>query len=212
MKDKAAKAAYDKIYRATHIEHRNKEARAAYMKAYHAAYYALHKDELSIKGAAYRAEHSAERKTNQAAYRAEHRAELNAKETARYTSKRKTINDERAAYEAAHQDEVAAALIAKRDARRLRRVVNQRRRDARKMRAPVNDLTAEQWADRLSEFRGCCGYCLKPSDKLTQEHMTPLSRGGAHTLSNVVPTCPECNWHKHTKTLLEYVIAGGINA
>ena len=65
------------------------------------------------------------------------------------------------------------------------------------------DLTACEWADRVAEYGGRCAYCLT-AEGTEQDHMTPISRGGAHTLSNVVPACRSCNARKGAKTILEY--------
>ena len=53
---------------------------------------------------------------------------------------------------------------------------------------------------------GLCYYC---ADDLSatgfhRDHMTPLSRGGAHALSNLALACPSCNLSKSTKTEEEY--------
>jgi hypothetical protein len=75
----------------------------------------------------------------------------------------------------------------------------QRRRHARLLMAPVNDLTHAQWLDIQLAYDHRCAYCgKKRKGKLTQEHITPLSKGGSHTLSNVVPACQSCNSKKHT--------------
>ena len=75
--------------------------------------------------------------------------------------------------------------------------------------AAINDLTVTQWQERVAEFGGYCAYCLAPlGDDVHMDHMTPLSRGGNHTLSNVVPCCKSCNSKKYTRTLLEWVITG----
>ncbi len=79
------------------------------------------------------------------------------------------------------------------------------RRRALKRNTKINDLTTDQWKERIDEFRGYCAYCLKPMKRVTQDHMTPLSRNGNHTLDNVVPCCWSCNSKKYMKTLLEFV-------
>lgn len=77
------------------------------------------------------------------------------------------------------------------------------RRRALKLSAPGDGVTAPQWRGRVEEFDGRCAYCLAgPAE--TMDHMTPLSRGGAHGMSNVVPACQSCNSKKHTRTLLEF--------
>ena len=67
---------------------------------------------------------------------------------------------------------------------------------------PINDLTAEQWAIILAAFKHCCAYCGKSEKQLEkaleQDHVTPLSKGGSHTASNIVPACRSCNAKKST--------------
>ena len=53
---------------------------------------------------------------------------------------------------------------------------------------------------------GLCYYCgasLKDAGQHL-EHMTPLSRGGAHALENLVLSCQDCNLRKGTKTAKEF--------
>ena len=37
------------------------------------------------------------------------------------------------------------------------------------------------------------------------DHLTPLSRGGSHTLENLAPACGRCNMQKSAKTYDEWV-------
>lgn len=81
------------------------------------------------------------------------------------------------------------------------------RRSALLARSVVNDFTDQQWQELLETFNKHCAYCLEPSDDLTREHLIPITRGGNNTASNIVPACRSCNSRKHTKTLLEFVMA-----
>jgi 5-methylcytosine-specific restriction endonuclease McrA len=65
-------------------------------------------------------------------------------------------------------------------------------------------LTNAEWLSRLSEFQDRCAYCGS-LEKLTIDHIVPLSRGGAHTSTNVAPACLSCNTSKHTKLLAEWI-------
>jgi 5-methylcytosine-specific restriction endonuclease McrA len=77
-------------------------------------------------------------------------------------------------------------------------------RRARKANAPVNDFTTADWLDLLDRFGHSCAYCLRTGVPLQQEHLTPLSRGGEHSRSNIVPACGPCNNRKGVRDLLEY--------
>jgi 5-methylcytosine-specific restriction endonuclease McrA len=59
-------------------------------------------------------------------------------------------------------------------------------------------LTAQDWRDILAAFASHCAYCDRTMTRLTQDHITPLSKGGSHTKSNIVPACRSCNSKKHT--------------
>ena len=74
---------------------------------------------------------------------------------------------------------------------------------ARRMRRElvINDFTAEQWQAILILFKYACAYCGKSQETLgkplEQDHVIPLSKGGPHTASNIVPACRTCNARKH---------------
>ncbi len=52
---------------------------------------------------------------------------------------------------------------------------------------------------------GRCSYCGKFSRELTWDHMTPLSRGGKDTPSNMTPACLPCNLAKGSLTAEEFL-------
>lgn len=63
------------------------------------------------------------------------------------------------------------------------------------------DLTYEQWLSVLDQFNYCCAYCLRSALELTLDHIEPVSKGGRHTLCNVVPACKSCNSRKSNKPI-----------
>jgi 5-methylcytosine-specific restriction endonuclease McrA len=73
---------------------------------------------------------------------------------------------------------------------------------ARQRQAPVNDLTAAQWREIKAAYNFQCAFCGKTSQRLTQDHLTPLSKGGSHTVMNVVPACQSCNSRKSAGPVL----------
>ena len=58
----------------------------------------------------------------------------------------------------------------------------------------TGDLTFDDWQEVLSTYGDKCAYCGCPPE--TMDHVVPLSRGGKHTKSNVVPACRSCNSSK----------------
>lgn len=77
---------------------------------------------------------------------------------------------------------------------------NQHRRRARIRNSPINDYDVNDWIACLSHFESSCAYCGSEGE-LHQEHVVPLFKGGSNTKSNVVPSCPSCNWSKKTMML-----------
>ena len=52
---------------------------------------------------------------------------------------------------------------------------------------------SEWWLQRIN--KGICFYCRRDvgRDRLTMDHVVPLSRGGKSKKGNIVPACKECN-------------------
>lgn len=67
----------------------------------------------------------------------------------------------------------------------------------------TGSLTKAQWDVILRAFSHRCAYCGRKR-KLGQDHVLPMSRGGAHAKSNVVPCCRNCNASKQDKTVSEW--------
>jgi hypothetical protein len=112
---------------------------------------------------------------------------------------RAITNKKSAEWRAAHPEATAARERAYRQRNPHKVCFFAKTRRARKRNASVVDLTAAQWAAIQAAFDHRCAYCGKRrKDKLTQDHITPLSKGGGHTASNIVPACASCNSTKHT--------------
>lgn len=85
-----------------------------------------------------------------------------------------------------------------REASKIRRV--------NKNNAPLRDLTREQWETIQASQDHRCAYCGKRcKGRLSQDHITPLSKGGSHTLHNVIAACRNCNSRKRTGPPLKAV-------
>lgn len=169
--------AYQAAYRAA-----NRERIAARKSVWAAAWYLNNVDRVRVAGAAYRSAHPGrpERKIRtDAAYRARNR---------------EAIRSRKAAYRAANKEQIAARQAAQPELNRARHA----RRRALKRGAAICDLTRAQWESIKAVFDHSCVYCGTRSKTLTQDHIVPLSRGGNHTASNVVPACVSCNSSKFT--------------
>jgi len=130
-------------------------------------------------------------------YHIKHRDTINPKANIRakawYIKNREKVLAYQAEYAKTHPKEVS---IRKRNWERNnpeKKLANTQRRRARKAGAPINDLTAAQWTEIKTAYGHRCVYCGRKMQRLTQDHITPLSKGGAHTASNIVPACGKCN-------------------
>jgi len=82
-------------------------------------------------------------------------------------------------------------------------IANSQRRRAAKLAAPVNDFSAAQWKEMKAAYDNRCVYCGRKMKRLSQDHITPLSKGGSHTASNILPACKSCNSKKNNKAVLK---------
>lgn len=66
--------------------------------------------------------------------------------------------------------------------------------------------THQQWKETCIYFGGECAYCgrtMRKGERLTRDHLVPVSQGGLTVQSNIVPACGNCNsskggseWHE----------------
>lgn len=76
-----------------------------------------------------------------------------------------------------------------------------KRRSLKYANTPTDELlTLAQWHDVLALYNGHCAYCGKKTERLTLDHVRPLSKGGKHSKDNVVPACFHCNSSKGAHT------------
>jgi len=71
-----------------------------------------------------------------------------------------------------------------------------RNRRAR-LRGDPQVITPAEWRVVLVAYQHRCAYC-GARGRLEQEHVIPVSRGGRHSIHNVVPACRSCNARKAT--------------
>lgn len=75
--------------------------------------------------------------------------------------------------------------------------VKQTRR-ARKLGAECVPYSENEKLLRFYLFNNSCAYCLA-SEKLSEDHFIPLSKGGPHRIENIIPACVVCNSSKHSR-------------
>jgi 5-methylcytosine-specific restriction endonuclease McrA len=225
-KDRTGKAGHSAACRTCHaaagrrytMEHRE-ERRSARVR-----YYAAHRAEALAKTAAYRQQHPERAKAAKAkCYWAKHHEYL-AKKRAYRKANRDRINAERAAknrqnpvparqragaWYKANPERAAEQRRQYRRANSDKHLEANRKRRACKLGAPILTLDYAQWALILDYFGRACAYCGATGVALTQDHIVPLSRGGEHSATNVVPACRHCNSRKFARPLWRFLMERG---
>lgn len=112
-----------------------------------------------------------------------------------------------------------------RPTQRAARIEGVKRRRARTK--SFEAIKVNEWLDTLTLFDNKCAYCGKDSE-LTQDHIIPVSKGGKHTVDNLIPACKGCNasklnkgflpWYKEQRffdsdrlELIQSIVKGGLN-
>lgn len=85
-----------------------------------------------------------------------------------------------------------------------RRAVAANYRDRRRARESEGaGIAPADWARTVRRFLHSCAYC-GACGPLHMDHVVPLSRGGTHSIGNVLPACVGCNLGKHAMFLAEW--------
>lgn len=167
-------------------EYRRVAARRSYVK---------HREKNIARVLAYHAAHPEVHKAAVARYVKRH-----PEKRAEWTQRWRDRNPER--YKAATLKRTKARWAANPG---LRRVGVQKRR-ARRRNAQIEPITLADWTLLCEQYAYLCAYCGRGDAPLTQDHIAPLSRGGAHAVENIVPACFSCNAKKHAMTLLKFLL------
>lgn len=181
--------------------HRNRASKTGWMgeckacsKVRDAAKSSAHRERL----AAYRQKHAARRKVQQRLWLQAH-----PQRRQQYARKRWATHRDRlkAQYRQRYDTDPTAWLNAAHKRRAAKQV-------------GIGALTLHQWREIVALYGGCCAYCHQPVDcrvkrhaknKLTCDHVVPLSQGGRHDQDNVVPACWACNRAKGTLPALTFL-------
>jgi 5-methylcytosine-specific restriction endonuclease McrA len=70
-----------------------------------------------------------------------------------------------------------------------------KRRKAQMRGSVAIQVTARQIRARFAQFDHRCAYCGSGGD-LHIEHVVPISKGGPHSMGNIIPACKDCNFSK----------------
>jgi 5-methylcytosine-specific restriction endonuclease McrA len=67
----------------------------------------------------------------------------------------------------------------------------------------LRPITSKEWESVLRHWDHRCAYCHQDR-QLTMDHVVPISRGGKHSIGNLVPACKSCNSAKRDKFISEW--------
>jgi 5-methylcytosine-specific restriction endonuclease McrA len=80
---------------------------------------------------------------------------------------------------------------------------NAERRRARRRTQPAYRITERDWRRLCHRYDDRCAYCNE-GKPLQREHIIPISRGGQHSIGNLLPACKSCNLSKMSSTITEW--------
>lgn len=82
---------------------------------------------------------------------------------------------------------------------------NVKRKSSSKRRASLEKVSVYEILDRDIKrlYRSPCIYCGS-QDSIQIDHVMPISRGGTHSIGNIVPACKTCNPSKGGRTIMEW--------
>ena len=93
-----------------------------------------------------------------------------------------------------------------REAHREKYRVHHRNRYSLLLGVPGNGITEKQWKELKESYLHTCVYCGKKTYRLEMDHVVPITKGGYHSIDNIVPACRNCNSSKNNHNLLSWMI------
>lgn len=85
---------------------------------------------------------------------------------------------------------------------RMHARLGSRRRRAALKGAGIYLITNRDLDRLLARHGGCCAYCQALATEF--DHVVPVSRGGHHSIGNLLPVCGTCNRSKNFRLLVEW--------
>lgn len=70
---------------------------------------------------------------------------------------------------------------------------------------PGKGINGVEWKELKDSYFNRCAYCGE-KNPLEMDHVIPITRGGEHSIDNIVPACRACNGGKNNKPLLVWML------
>jgi bacterioferritin-associated ferredoxin len=73
-------------------------------------------------------------------------------------------------------------------------------RHTRRARVKLTEVNYKRmyWYMAIKHFGGVCAYCGVKVERLHQDHVIPVAKGGGYIKSNIIPVCGRCNTSKNS--------------
>lgn len=76
-------------------------------------------------------------------------------------------------------------------------------RRVRLLGADVRTVTERDWRRLCARYDNRCAYC-GASEELQKDHIIPITKGGRHSIGNLLPACKPCNSSKNDTLLVKW--------
>ena len=170
-------------------------------------YYQRNKERIKARHKVYRENNKEKEIARHKRYSVEHKDEITDrhqkyyeenKELVKAKSKRQTESGYDKRWREKNKEHRSAYNVIYRGVHKVE-CVNRRQKRRELMRD--TDITIEQINELIKSSGNTCFWCDCdiPKGELHIDHVYPLSRGGGHTISNLVVSCADCNQRKHAK-------------
>lgn len=182
-------------------QQKNKDKLAAKKRKY----YIENKDSINNKNREYEENNKEKMQEYRKKYRLEHSEKLREFNKNYYINNKKTINERNKEYRDSNSDKIEEQRKKYRATDAAKLII---RANSLKRRS-AGTLTVKE-IDRIIKYsKGLCYWCGDIyGDKYHLDHYTPVAKGGATNIDNMVVSCAKCNQSKGAKS--PYVFANSI--
>lgn len=120
-----------------------------------------------------------------------------------YRKNRRKLLEKKRKYYAAHSERICEKER-QRYERNKKRILAYRKLYRVKAYGNYFDLSVKEWDFVCEVYDHKCAYCGS-QQRLQCDHIEPLSKGGAHTIGNVIPACILCNSSKNNHDVYDWM-------
>jgi 5-methylcytosine-specific restriction endonuclease McrA len=169
---------------------KNKET----LKKKHREYHAANKEKKNKQSKLHRLANVEKYEARFAQYREKHREKLRNQAREYYHNNKQKRAAYAAEYRKANKEKIQAYWRSPKGKTVMMNAMHRRRSRISK----TSTVTSSEML-ALKRKAKSCYYCGIKTNALTFDHIQPLTKGGAHTLDNLIMACAPCNSRKHAK-------------